>query len=350
MRLESEEDRESYNRGLRRPGRRINDLCKKFLELDPRPTISELNKILAEPERTNRQDLMDEMIKRRGKIKQNPVNKKAKDNSNIRQKENRLRNRLKSLEGVYGGISAGGRYKRQPNKLCKEFLFKTKPKPTIEELEGANYPLGIDTQLHIGCVPSHTDIYKGAFYLPEDSRKSWNAGSSYGIFPDAKRWKEMCEFEKERRRKYMQQIIDSRKQANEARKEEEDLRGKLEYSENSSKSKKILNKFLEIRPKPTIEELKTVCNPLKDYYDRRDRFYVEPLPKEIEQLTGNKEIRVPIPSPKIMGFPGEEALKKEIEKRGIPWLKRRIKEVESQKRRELMQQIIDSRKQTDRIG
>lgn len=77
---------------------------------------------------------------------------------------------------------------------------------------------------------------------------------------------------------------------------------------------------------------------------------MEPLPKEIELLTGSKETRVPIPSPKIMGFPDEEALKKEIEKRGIPWLRRRIREVESQKCSELIKQIIDSRKQKDRIG
>jgi hypothetical protein len=80
----------------------------------------------------------------------------------------------------------------KPNELCKKFLG-LKPRPTIEELEHALYPLGYNPRKHKGYVRGE---YMGdKLWKLVRNRKWYNA---------------KLEEEAEKRREYMQQVIESR--------------------------------------------------------------------------------------------------------------------------------------------
>jgi hypothetical protein len=134
--------------------------------------------------------------------------------------EKYLRNRLVQLEGVESRSPLRGRHRKQPDELCKKFLWEIKPRPTTGELEKVNYPLGIDIHLHIGYVPFY---YEDAFF-PRFGNNEFRIGrakhywnSESGRYPDMEGWKKMCEKEGIKRRELMQQIIDSRKHTDEVK-------------------------------------------------------------------------------------------------------------------------------------
>jgi hypothetical protein len=117
-------------------------------------------------------------------------------------REKYLRNRLIQLEGVVAGNPLRGRHRKQPNELCKKFLWEIEPRPTTEELEKVNYPLDIDIHLHVGYVPFHyDDAFFSRFLVDPESRefyaglvkRYWNSES--GRYPDMDGWKRMCEEE-----------------------------------------------------------------------------------------------------------------------------------------------------------
>jgi hypothetical protein len=108
----------------------------------------------------------------------------------ISPEERGLRTRLHKFEGYIPNFPSGSvAYK--PNELCERFLG-IQPRPTIDELEQALNPLELEW-----------DIHKRGGCIEDPDRPGY-------LKYDREGWEKLLEQETQKRREYMQHIIESR--------------------------------------------------------------------------------------------------------------------------------------------
>jgi hypothetical protein len=98
--------------------------------------------------------------------------------------------RLYKFEGELNDhMGFGGSISYRPNEFCKKFLA-LEPRPTFDELEEALQPLGWDIHKHIG-------------YIQDPDREGY-------LKYNREEWEKLLTLESQKRREYMQQVIQSR--------------------------------------------------------------------------------------------------------------------------------------------
>jgi hypothetical protein len=124
----------------------------------------------------------------------------------ITPRERSMRVRLYKFEGYLDrGLGAGRQYR--PNALCEKFLG-LKPRPTMEELYEAMYPLGWDPHKRRNYIPDpdpQRPQKQGVINLKYES--PWTA--DYKRKPDTE-YEKLLKEETQKRKEFMKKVIKSR--------------------------------------------------------------------------------------------------------------------------------------------